>query len=98
MNEDNKELVEYLDKKFVKIDERFDVLPEIFATKDDIKEIKEDLNGLREMVQALVVATDNLVKAVSDLRQEYIMTTAKVDRHEKWILQIAEKLGIKLEY
>jgi len=27
-----------------------------------------------------------------------VMLARKVDRHEKWIQQIAEKLGIKLEY
>ena len=51
MNEDNKELIEYLDKKFVKIDERFEKvdesfnkiderftsLPEIFVTKNEFK-------------------------------------------------------------
>ena len=30
--------------------------------------------------------------------QELVMLSHKVDRHEKWLLQIAEKLGIKLEY
>ncbi|OGZ65027.1 MAG: hypothetical protein A2998_01880 [Candidatus Staskawiczbacteria bacterium RIFCSPLOWO2_01_FULL_37_25b] len=73
-------------------------LMEVLATKDDVKEIKEDLNGLREMVQSLVIAVDNLVKAVSDLSQEYTMISSKVDRHEKWLHQVAEKLGIKLEY
>jgi len=27
-----------------------------------------------------------------------VALTAKVDRHEKWIQQIADKLGIKLEH
>jgi len=26
------------------------------------------------------------------------MLSEKVNRHDKWLLQIAEKLGIKLEY
>ena len=30
--------------------------------------------------------------------QEMVMLSHKVDRHEKWFHQIAEKLGIKLEY
>jgi len=41
---------------------------------------------------------DKLAKSVEDLHQEYIAITAKVDRHEKWIKQLADKLGIKLEY
>ncbi len=73
-------------------------LMEVLATKEDIKELKEGFDGLQEMVQALVVSVDKLVKAVADLSQEYAMVTAKVDRHDKWLKQIAEKIGIKLEY
>lgn len=73
-------------------------IAEIVATKEDVNGIREDLNGLREMVQSLVVSVDKLVKAVNDLSQEYVALTSKVDRHEKWFHQVAEKLGIKLEY
>lgn len=61
-------------------------------------EIKQDIDGLREMVQSLVVSVDKLVKAVTDLKTEYAAITNKVDRHEKWFQQIADKLGMKLEY
>lgn len=73
-------------------------LMEVLATKEDVKELKQDVNGLREMVQTLVISVDKLVKAVSDLKTEYVAITSKVNRHEKWIQQIAEKLEIKLEY
>ena len=66
---------------------------------DQLKdEIKQDMDGLREMVQSLVVSVDKLVKAVADMHQEYVVITGKVDRHDKWIQQIAERLGLKLEY
>jgi uncharacterized protein YoxC len=71
---------------------------EVLATKEDVRSLKEDLNGLRESVQALTVAVDKLVATVGKLEQEYVMVINKVDRHEKWFHQIAEKLGIKLEY
>jgi hypothetical protein len=32
------------------------------------------------------------------MHQEYIAITSKVDRLEKWIHQIAKKIGMKLEY
>src|SRR3989344_2526596 len=57
-------------------------------------EIKQDLDGLRESVQALAVSVDKLVKAVADMHEEYVVITGKVDRHDKWIQQIAEKLGL----
>lgn len=86
-------------------------LKETLATKEDLAkivtleefdqfrgEIKQDLDALRESIQSLTVSIDKLAKAVGDMHQEYVVITGKVDRHEKWFHQIAEKLGIKLEY
>jgi len=73
-------------------------ISEVVATKEDVKELKQDINNLRESIQALTVSVDRLVKAIEDLKQEYIAISSKVDRHEKWLHQIAEKLNIKLEY
>jgi len=70
----------------------------IVATKEDIRDLKQDVSGLRESVQTLTVSVDKLVKAVGDLKTEYVMVKNQVDRHEKWFHQVADKLGIKLEY
>jgi|SRR3989344_3909244 len=97
MNEDNKELVEYLDKKFNNVDEKFKTLSDIFVTKDEFKaavetlSTKADFNDLQTSVDAYAVKADKYF-------QEMTMLTNKVDRHDKWLLQIAEKLGIKLQY
>lgn len=111
MNGDYKELVEYLDGKFtkiderftkvderfVKIDERFDALLDVFVTKDEFKaaievlSTKEDFNNLMNAVDAYAAKADKYF-------QEFLMLAQKVDRHERWLLQIAEKLGLKLEY
>jgi len=79
-------------------DEDIKKLLNVLATREDIVELKQDMAGLREAVQALTVSVDKLAKAVEDMHQEFMAITAKVDRHEKWIKQIAEKLGLKLEY
>ena len=86
-------------------------LKETLATKEDLakivtleefdqfrKEVKQEFSELREVIQALTISVDKLAKAVEDMHQEFMAITAKVDRHEKWIKQIAEKLGLKLEY
>lgn len=49
-------------------------------------------------IDQLITAIDKLAKAVEDLRQEYSAITEIISKHEKWIHQIAEKLGLKLEY
>ncbi len=73
-------------------------LTAVLATKQDVQDLKEELVGLKETVQALSIAVDKLIKAIDDLRQEYIAITSQVNRHEKWLQQIADKVGIKLEY
>lgn len=79
-------------------DENIQKLIRVLASKEDIKDLKQDINGLREIVQSLTISVDKLVKAVTDLKTEYAAITAQIDRHEKWIQQIAEKIGIGLEY
>jgi len=46
----------------------------------------------------LQTSVDAYAKKADIYFQEMIMLVHEVDRHEKWIKQIAEKLGIKLEY
>lgn len=72
-------------------------LIDVFATKDDLKEAvsnlatKEDFNNLQNAVDAYAQKADTYF-------QEMVVLAHKVDRHEKWLHQLAEKLGIKLEY
>jgi archaellum component FlaC len=73
---------------------RFD--GEIGSIKADVQEVKSDMADLKELVQALIVSTDNIAKAISDLRVEYSAISTQLSRHELWIKQIAEKVGLKL--
>ncbi|OGZ43329.1 MAG: hypothetical protein A2719_05415 [Candidatus Ryanbacteria bacterium RIFCSPHIGHO2_01_FULL_45_22] len=79
----------------------------VFATKDDIKaelvplhqkidDLQQEVDGLRESIQMLSVSIDKLVKSVEDLKQEYSLVVHQLDKHEKWIRQIAEKAGVLL--
>lgn len=79
------------------IDEDVKKLSAVLATKDDIKDLREENDALRENVQALTVAVDGLTKAINDLRAEYAALVNKITRYDKWILQLAEKVGLKLE-
>ena len=103
MNKDFSELIEYLDKKFnetakkEEVNERFDKLFDIFATKEDLKEVIANLPTKEDFIN-LQTSVDAYAKKADTYFQEMVALTHKVDRHEKWILQIAEKLGVKLEY
>lgn len=85
-------------EQFIKIDQNFNrLVGEIVTIKQDVTTFKEELAALKETTQALVVAVDGLAKAVKDFRQEYAMLILATKRHEQWILQMADKIGLKLE-
>ncbi len=87
MKEDFSELIEYLDGKFISIDERFTKIENQLETKAE----KADVDGL-------LTAVDAYAKKADTYFQEMVMLSHKVDRHEKWLRQVAEKLDIKLDY
>ncbi len=72
-------------------------LIEVFATKDDLKEAVRDLTTKSDFNE-LMTAVDAYAKKADTYFQEMVMLSHKVDRHEKWLHLVAEKLGIKLEY
>jgi len=73
-------------------------LMQVLATKQDVQDLRDDVASLRESVQGLTTAVDGLVGAIENLRLEYAAISTQLSRHEKWIKQIAEKAGVKLEH
>ena len=67
---------------------------EIFATKEDLRAAVDDLSGKMDDV---LNAVDAYANKADTYFQEMVMLSHKVDRHERWILQLAEKLGITLK-
>ncbi|MBL7156449.1 MAG: hypothetical protein ISS87_02570 [Candidatus Pacebacteria bacterium] len=84
MNQDFSELIKYLDEKFIKIDRKL----------DNLQESKVDKVDFNDMMNAI----DSYAKKADTYFQEMVMLSHKINRHEKWILQLAEKLGVKLEH
>jgi len=84
MSNDYKELIEYLGEWFSKIDSRLERLEENKADKLDVSELS--------------ATVESYVQRADTYFQEMVVLAHKVDRHEKWFHQIAEKVGVKLEY
>ena len=61
-------------------------------------ETNKRLDNLEENFKILQTSVDAYAKKADGYFQEMLMLSHKVDRHEKWLIQIADKLGIKLEY
>ena len=68
---------------------------EVFATKEDFETFKEEL---KKSFSDLQTSVDAYAKKADTYFQEMVMLSHKVDRHEKWIKQLTEKLGVNLEY
>ena len=71
------------------------LMQKVFATKEDIESSE---NRIREDFSKLQTSVDAYAKKADAYFQEMVMLSQKIDRHEKWLLTMAEKLGMKLEY
>lgn len=67
----------------------------VFATKEELADFREEM---RKNFAELLTSVDVYAKKADTYFQEMLMLAHRIDRHEKWIRQIAEKLGVKLEY
>lgn len=72
-------------------------LIDVFATREEIV-TKEEFGGLKQDFVNLQTSIDKYTQKADAYFQEMVALSHKVDRHEKWLHEIAKKLGIKLEY
>ena len=77
--------------------EDVDKLIAVFATREEVA-TKTDLEKLDEQFSILQTAVDGYAKKADAYFQEMVVLANKVNRHEKWLQQIANKLGLNLEY
>lgn len=96
-DQDIKNLIEANKRVFPTKEEFKNLTVAVADLKVDMETVKSDLGELKETVQALTVAIDGLTKAINDLRAEYSAIVSRIERHEKWIKEIADKVGVKLE-
>ena len=67
----------------------------IFATKDELEDFREEM---RKSFSDLLTSVDTYAKRADGYFQEMLVLSHKLERHEKWIHQVAKKLGVKLDY
>lgn len=67
---------------------------EVFATKEDFENFKDEMN---KNFSNLLKAVDAYAKKADTYFQEMLMLAHKVDRLEKWVLQLAAKMGVQLK-
>lgn len=60
--------------------------------------IEKDFTELKESFNILQTSIDGYAKKSDGYFQEMLALSLKVDRHEKWLMEIAKKLDLKPEY
>ncbi len=70
-------------------------LIEVFVTKDDFQTALENLPTKADF-SALVSSIDTYAKKADTYFQEMVMLSHKVDRLERWVLELADKLNVRL--
>lgn len=64
---------------------------------DKFIDVKKDISELKIGFNNLTNAVDAYAKKADTYFQEMVALSHKVDRLEKWVLEIAEKVGIHLK-
>jgi len=67
---------------------------EVFATKEDFEGFREEM---KVSFSDLQTSVDTYAQKADTYFQEMTALIAKIDRLEKWINQVAEKVGIELK-
>jgi CII-binding regulator of phage lambda lysogenization HflD len=104
---------ERIDKRFEQVDKRFDQLDQKFEKKFEkndqklekiilkLLEFDEKIENVRSDFKkdfsVLHTAVDQYSIRADNYFQEMLVLSRQFDRHDKWIRQIADKIGIKLE-
>lgn len=92
-----------VDKKFDKVHEKMDKgFDEVYEKMGKgFNELDEKIDNVRIELKhdfhILQTAVDGYAKKSDTYFQEMVMMAHKVDRMERWILQLAEKAGVQLK-
>ncbi len=71
-------------------------LIEVFATKEDLRDATENL-ATREDIHELQKSVDAYAKKADTYFQEMAAFTSKMNRLERWIQEVADKVGVELK-
>ena len=72
------------------------LITSLLATKEDLKSLVP-LTDFNDFKSELFTTLDGIAKSIDDLKMEYIAIKVQLDRHERWIQEIAKKAGVQLK-
>lgn len=93
-----KDLEQVLDKR---IDPLAKILRQTTALMthlvEDVRELKTDMRTVKKTLNAHTTTLDAIYKNTEHWKTEAASLQNAIKRHEDWIAQLADKLGVKLE-
>lgn len=108
---DETEFRKFVVQSFTRVDSRFDRLEANKVDKEDLvnkadkqdlinKVDKEDLTSKadKEDIDKLLTAVDAYANRADAYFQEMVMMGHDFKRHERWIMELAKKMGVTLDY
>ena len=72
-----------------------DAIQRVFVIREDLEDFKDEMT---KNFSGLQTSIDTYAKKADGYFREMLMMSRKIDRHEKRLHQVAEKLNLKLEY
>jgi hypothetical protein len=80
-------------------DARFDRIEiEIFKRGRDLDDVKADLSVVKDKVNHIYSGLDSQAKHIDDIRIDNKVRDHQYERMERWVLQLADKINVKLKY
>ena len=97
--------IEAVDRRFDTVDKRFDTIDGLFgAVAKQFTVVDGSFDGLDHRLASLegkfdllLTSVDGYAKRADTYFQEMVVMAHKVERIERWLHQVADKVGLKLE-
>ncbi len=71
-------------------------LTEVLATKHDVQQVQDRLSIVELKVDRMIEVLDKMSLRLEMLNQEYLVLKERDSRYERWLHEIAAKVGITL--
>ncbi len=94
-DKDVAKIISAMEEVFPKKDGLISAMEKIFPTKTDMDNRFDEVD---KKFSDLQTSVDAYAKKADTYFQEMVMLSHKVDRMEKWLHEVAEKIGIELKY
>ncbi len=71
-------------------------LTDVLATKHDVTQVHDRLSIVELKVDRMIEVLDKISLRLEMLNQEYLVLKERDSRYERWLHEIAQKVGITL--